>query len=67
MVDPGGSAADVDAIASLQNAGVDEISTSSGPGTAIFNGAAVTPEPTTALLVIAGLAGLGYAGRRSLR
>jgi hypothetical protein len=36
-----------------------------------FFGASVTgpvvPEPTTALLVVAGLAGLGYAGRRSLR
>jgi hypothetical protein len=33
----------------------------------VFNGASVTPEPTTAVLVLAGLAGLGYAGRRSLR
>lgn len=36
-----------------------------------FEGAQVigppVPEPTTALLVVAGLAGLGYAGRRSLR
>lgn len=29
--------------------------------------AAVVPEPTTALLVIGGLLGLGYAGRRSAR
>ncbi len=27
----------------------------------------VVPEPTTALLLLAGVAGLGYAGRRSLR
>jgi hypothetical protein len=38
----------------------------------VFNGASVTgpiqtPEPTTAILVLTGLAGLGYAGRRSLR
>jgi hypothetical protein len=33
----------------------------------VFNGASVTPEPTTALLLIAGIAGLGYAGRQSIR
>jgi hypothetical protein len=64
-------AADIDVIASLQNTGVDGIIEAAG-GTNIggtFTGASVTgvPEPTTALLVIAGLAGLGYAGRRSLR
>ena len=34
-----------------------------------FSGAQVfhTPEPTTAVLLLAGLVGLGYAGRRSLR
>ncbi len=65
-------ATDVDVIASLQNIGVDGITLKVTPSQTTdgnFNGASVTgvPEPTTALLVIAGLAGLGYAGRRSLR
>ena len=36
-------------------------------GSVIHNGAEVVPEPTTALLVVGGLLGLGYAGRRSVR
>jgi hypothetical protein len=62
--------ADIDVIASLQNAGIDSFEASGGASLGgNFTGASVTgvPEPTTALLVIAGLAGLGYAGRRSLR
>jgi len=55
----------IDVIASLQNVGVDAIETDAGPGSAIFNGASVSPEPTTAVLVIVGLAFSGYASRRS--
>jgi hypothetical protein len=63
---------DIDVIASLQNTGVDGITLKVTPSQTTdgnFTGASVTgvPEPTTALLVIAGLAGLGYAGRRSFR
>ncbi|MEE2662582.1 MAG: PEP-CTERM sorting domain-containing protein [Myxococcota bacterium] len=63
---------DIDVIASLQNPGIDAITIAGGGTTnGTFVGASVTgpvvPEPTTALLVIAGLAGLGYAGRRGLR
>jgi len=36
-------------------------------GSTTFNAAEVVPEPTTALLVVGGLLGLGYAGRRSVR
>ena len=58
------------AIASLQNTGVDAITAvgSSVPVAANFNGVSITPtpEPTTALLVLAGIAGLGYAGRRTM-
>jgi hypothetical protein len=55
----------------LQNAGVDGITLAVTPPQttdANFTGASVTgvPEPTTALLVAAGLVGLGYAGRRSI-
>jgi len=64
-------ASDIDVIASLQNTGIDALTTAGGGTTnGTFVGASITgpvPEPTTALLVIAGLAGLGYAGRRSLR
>jgi hypothetical protein len=60
-----------DVIANLSNVGTDTISTPTGDITANFNGASVNgpvvPEPTTAILVIAGLAGLGYAGRRNFR
>ena len=45
----------------------DIIAGGGGVTTAIFNGASVTPEPTTAILPLAGVAGLGYAGRRSIR
>ena len=67
-------ASDIDAIASVEPGGIDAIIAVGGAdvsGTTIFNGAAVTgpsvPEPTTALLVVGGLLGLGYAGRRSNR
>jgi len=59
-----------DVIANLSNTGTDTISTPGGDTTANFGGASLNgpvPEPTTAILVIAGLAGLGYAGRRNLR
>jgi len=69
---PTGDNSDIDIIAGILNPGIDSIETTSGSSTANFFGASVTgpppvPEPTTALLLIAGLAGLGYAGRRSLR
>ena len=54
-----------DVIASLQGA-LDAIFFSTGPGSANFVGAFL-PEPTTAILLIGGIAGLGYASRRSLR
>jgi hypothetical protein len=41
-----------------------------GPGGCSYVGADITgpvPEPTTAILLNAGIAGLGYAGRRSIR
>jgi len=60
-----------DVIGAVLPNGVDAITAvgNSVPIEGAFVGASVTatPEPTTALLVIAGLAGLGYAGRRSLR
>ena len=73
IVDATGDASDVDVVGELSNAGVDEITFAPGVGgDAAFGGASVTgpavvPEPTTAFLVLAGLAGLGYAGRRNLR
>ena len=61
----------IDVIASLQNPGVDSFTNggavlceNQNPGGCNFVGARVTPEPTTALLLIAGIAGLGYVGRR---
>ena len=67
-----GDASDVDVITTVNNLGTDTISGAGGVTlTANHVGASVTgpavPEPTTALLVVAGLAGLGYAGRRNLR
>ena len=73
IVDATGDSSDVDVVGELSNAGVDEITFAPGVGgDAAFGGASVTgravvPEPTTAFLVLAGLAGLGYAGRRNLR
>lgn len=68
VVGAANSSGDIDVIGSLQNVGVD---TFGGPTGNLFGGnfvgASIVPEPTTALLVIASLAGLGYAGRRSLR
>ena len=65
-----GGPGDIDAIAAVSNPGVDAIIAVGGAdvsGTTIFNGASVVPEPTTAILVVGGLLGLGYAGRRSNR
>ena len=67
-----GDASDVDVITTVNNLGTDTISGAGGVTlTANHVGASVigpaVPEPTTALLVVAGLAGLGYAGRRNLR
>ena len=68
VLNPVGDNTDIDVIANIDNTGTDTIT---GPSGANFVGASLTgpavPEPTTALLVIAGLAGLGYAGRRNLR
>ena len=64
---------DPDVIANLDNAGTDTIATNVGSSGATFGGAyigdnsPVVPEPTTALLLGAGLLGLGFAGRRNLR
>ncbi|MEE2665137.1 MAG: PEP-CTERM sorting domain-containing protein [Myxococcota bacterium] len=74
-------ATDIDVIAALLNPGIDALTsppnvtlcTSVTPGGCAFIGASITgpvapppmPEPTTALLLIAGIAGLGYVGRRS--
>ena len=66
-----GAPSDIDVIASVQNPGIDSLSLgntvycqSTNPTGCDFVGARVTPEPTTALLLIAGIAGLGYVGRR---
>ena len=66
-----GEADDIDVIASVQNPGIDSLSLgttvycqATNPTGCDFVGARVTPEPTTALLLIAGIAGLGYVGRR---
>jgi hypothetical protein len=54
---------------------INGVDTIVGPGgsnlsaSTIFNGASVDgqmPEPTTAILIVLGLAGLGFAGRRSI-
>ena len=72
VVSAAGDATDIDVIANTTNAGVDGITFAPGvPGSSNFVGASVTgppivPEPTTAFLLLAGLAGLGYAGRRNL-
>ena len=73
VVGAANDATDIDVIASVQNTGIDAIT--SPPDVVIganFVGASVTgptpppvPEPTTALLLIAGVAGLSYVGRRS--
>jgi len=70
VVAPSGDNTDIDVQANINNTGTDEIS---GPGNAIFGGASLTgpappvPEPTTALLLLTGIAGLAHAGRRSTR
>jgi hypothetical protein len=47
---------------------IDAVLTNAGtPITPTFESAFIVPEPTTGLLIVAGLAGLGYAGRRSIR
>jgi hypothetical protein len=64
---------EADVQANIDNTGTDSIGTTAGLstnttfGAASLNGPPVVPEPTTAILVVAGLAGLGYAGRRNLR
>ena len=60
---------------SVQPNGIDDIVSAAGGSsggaltTASFGNAEIAgvPEPTTALLVVGGLLGLGYAGRRSVR
>lgn len=62
-----GGATDIDVIASLHKIGTDAI-VGGGDGALIdanFIGASVVPEPTTTMLVVAGIAGLAYAGRKS--
>ncbi len=66
---PRGNSADIDVIASLANQGVDAIVIRTGPdsvglGSAHFTGASLTPEPTSALLLAAGLVALGCSERR---
>ncbi len=60
-----GQLGEEDVIVSLQGA-VDTIGFSTGPGGANFVGADVVPEPTTAILLISGIVGLVYAGRKGL-
>ena len=63
-----GGPTDIDVIASLQNTGLDAI-VGGGDSALIdanFIGASVVPEPTTVMLVVAGIAGLAYAGRKSI-
>lgn len=66
---PGNSVDDgIDVTAAVLPNGTDAII--GGDGSLTINGASVTgppvPEPTTALLVVLGLAGLGFAGRRNI-
>lgn len=68
VTNAGSPPSDRDVRLGLFSVGLDGIFT--GTGVAIptaFGDAAVTPEPTTALLLIGGLLGLGYAGRRTGR
>jgi hypothetical protein len=67
VVGAANSSGDIDVIVSLQNAGIDDLNGPSGSFGGVFVGASVVPEPTSAILAMAGIAGLGYASRRSLR
>ena len=71
VVRASGDASDIDIVASLVNAGLDEINgtlgprcTTADPSTCDFVGASVVPEPAMVVLVLTGLAGIGYASRR---
>lgn len=75
VLNPTGGTGEADVIVSLKNVGIDAIvldgdAIEAGPGRAMliaFDGADVilaAPEPATGLLLLCGVAGLGYAGRR---
>ena len=72
VLNANGDSSVTDVVGEIAPGGVDGITYAPGvDGDAAFGGASVTgpaivPEPTTAFLVLAGLAGLGYAGRRNL-
>jgi hypothetical protein len=64
VVNPSGSPGEDDVIVTLQNGGIDGLFGPGGASIVGFVGADVVPEPTSAALVLIGLAGLFYASRR---
>ena len=67
VVGASGTAGDIDVIANTSALGDGLVNQANQVATGTFSGASVTPEPRTAVLLLAGLVSLGYAGRRSLR
>jgi len=66
VVSATGDPGDIDVIASLQNVGTDDVVRRGDPSSigVTFFGASLVPEPTTATLLAAGIAGLAYAARK---
>ena len=69
-VGPGsGPLAETDIIAAVVPGTADDIIAGNGgvvSGSTLFSGVTIVPEPMTAILLVVGVAGLGFAGRRSV-